>query len=118
MNEAEALERRMEQLQAAVRSAARAGAAEEVRNLRAELRAAQRAWDELYADLAQATSEPEELAPSLSLREQVHQALTLLGGPAAPRLISSTHEGFFGGALATVRMSSLRRDEQRSFQSA
>lgn len=54
----------------------------------------------------------------LPVREQVHQALTLIGAPAAPRLISAVHEAFFASRLASARLTSLRRDEERSFRSA
>jgi len=54
--------------------------------------------------------------PLLPLREQVHQALTLLGAPAAPRLIVAVHEAFSGGHLPSARLTSLRRDEERSFR--
>jgi hypothetical protein len=54
----------------------------------------------------------------LPLREQVHQALTLLAVPAAPKLVSAVHEAFFAGLIPSVRLTSLRRDEERSFRSA
>ncbi|HEU5108340.1 MAG TPA: hypothetical protein VFT95_07260 [Micromonosporaceae bacterium] len=54
----------------------------------------------------------------LPLREQVHQALTLLGAPAAPRLIIAVHAAFQPGELVPARLTSLRRDEERSFRSA
>lgn len=54
----------------------------------------------------------------LPLREQAHQALTLLGVPAALRMISTVHEAFFAGTIAGARLTSLRRDEERSFRSA
>lgn len=55
---------------------------------------------------------------ALPLREQVHQALTLLTVPAAPRLVSSVHDAFFAGAIPGARLTSLRRDEERSFRAA
>jgi len=55
---------------------------------------------------------------ALPLREQVHQALTLLTVPAAPRLVSLVHEAFFAGAISGARLTSLRRDEERSFRAA
>jgi hypothetical protein len=54
----------------------------------------------------------------LPLREQVHEALSLLQVPAAPRLIATVHEAFFALAFPTARLTSLRRDEERSFRSA
>ena len=65
---------------------------------------------------------PEEdrqgLASLLPAREQVHQALTLLGVPAAPKLIGAVHSAFFTGQLAASRLASLRRDEERSYRAA
>jgi len=56
--------------------------------------------------------------PLLPLREQVHEALSLLTVPAAPRLIATVHEAFFAGSFPTARVTSLRRDEERSFRTA
>ena len=58
------------------------------------------------------------LASLLPAREQVHQALTLLGAPAAPKLIAAVHAAFFAGQLAPSRLASLRRDEERSYRAA
>lgn len=55
---------------------------------------------------------------TLSVREQVHQALTLLTVPSSPKLIAAVSEGFFGGALLGPQLTSLRRDEERSFRSS
>ncbi|MBB5134326.1 hypothetical protein HNP84_004058 [Thermocatellispora tengchongensis] len=52
------------------------------------------------------------------VREQVHQALAMLGAPAAGRMIVAVHEAFFAGGLRAGRMTSLRRDEERSFRAA
>ncbi|MEV5414145.1 hypothetical protein AB0K60_35590 [Thermopolyspora sp. NPDC052614] len=57
-------------------------------------------------------------APLLPVREQVHQALALLGVPTAARLIVAVHEAFFGGNVTAAQLSSLRRDEERSFRAA
>lgn len=54
----------------------------------------------------------------LPMREQVHQALTLLTVPAGPRLISAVHEAMFSGAIPAARLTSVRRDEERSFRTA
>ena len=59
-----------------------------------------------------------QLVPLLPLREQVYEALSLLQVPAAPRLIATVHEGLFGVTFSTVRVTSLRRDEERSFRTA
>jgi hypothetical protein len=54
----------------------------------------------------------------LPLREQVHQALSLLTVPAAPRLIATVHEAFFASTFPSARLTSMRRDEERSFRTA
>jgi hypothetical protein len=38
--------------------------------------------------------------------------------PAAPKLVSAIHQAFFAGAIPGSRLTSLRRDEERSFRSA
>ena len=130
----EALERRIERLRVAVRKAVLAGDREHARALRAELGQAERAWDEALeqaaaeAPPAQAPARAEGQSPVevpareqgslLPLREQVHQALSLLTVPAAPRLIATVHEAFFATAFPNARLTSLRRDEERSFRTA
>src|ERR1700722_417218 len=54
----------------------------------------------------------------LPLREQVYEALSLLQVPAAPKLIATVHEAFFGSTFPTTRVTSLKRDEERSFRTA
>jgi hypothetical protein len=56
--------------------------------------------------------------PLVPLREQVYEALSMLQVPAAPRLIATVHETFFAVPFSTVRVTSLRRDEERSFRTA
>jgi hypothetical protein len=149
----EALERQIERLRTEVRRAAVSGDRIRGRALRAELRAAERSWDESLSRLEEespaprhdstgatgATEATEEAAaagrvgaagqaaahaasPLLPVRDEVHQVLGLLGVPAAPRLISAVHDALFTGAqaspLASSRLTSLRRDEERSFRSA
>jgi len=119
----EALERRIEQLRAEVRRAVTSGDRVRAQALRGELREAQQAWEDRLAELEQplvvAPQEvPHRAGPLLPVREQVHQALNLLGVPAAPRLIIAVHEAFFAGTLTPARLTSLRRDEERSFRSA
>jgi hypothetical protein len=127
----EALERRIGQLRTAVREAALAGEKARARALRAQLRDAERAWDDALAD-AEAGAGDENGPGSendpgagtvpatslLPLREQVYEALSLLQAPAAPRLIATVHEAFFGTTFRTQRVTSLRRDEERSFGTA
>jgi hypothetical protein len=118
----EMLERRIDELRAQVRRAVAAGDRERGRALRAELREAERAWGETIEDLDARAQADEPALPRpgalLPIREQVHQALTLLGVPAAPRLILAVHDAFFAGPLVAARLTSIRRDEERSFRAA
>jgi hypothetical protein len=127
----DALEHRIAQLRQAVREAVAERDSGRAKELRAELRRAERAWDTLIsppeADESEreadavpgATGRGQSVATSmLPVREQVHQALTLLGVPAAPKLIGTVHEAFFTGTLPASRLTSLRRDEERSYRSA
>jgi len=140
----ETLERRIEELRAGVRRAVVGGDRAGARVLRARLRAAEREWDEALEALeaqpdtgngaaalaaghgraADGGGPPAGAAatagggPLLPLREQVHQALTLITVPAAPKLVSAIHQAFFAGAIPGARLTSLRRDEERSFRSA
>jgi hypothetical protein len=134
-DELEALEQVMSQLRAEVRRAKIVGDHGRARELRSELRDADRRWDEVLARLSgepqpdagpgapapvQDAAAPPAPQPGVLLpaREQVHQALTLLGAPAAPRLIVAVHDAFFAGRLIGSRLTSLRRDEERSFRVA
>ena len=70
-------------------------------------------------------SGPQALAPPLEpagsllpLREQVYEALSLLQVPAAPKLIATVHEAFFGSTFPTTKVTSLKRDEERSFRTS
>ncbi|MFI0373507.1 hypothetical protein ACH35V_37090 [Actinomadura sp. 1N219] len=116
------LEARITELRAAVRRAVAAGDRRKARELRAELRKAERAWDD--AVLGDATDDPgadgrgDAERGLLPVREQVHQALTLLGAPAAPKLIGAVYSVFFPGEISSTRLTSLRRDEERSFRTA
>jgi hypothetical protein len=67
------------------------------------------------ADPADPADPPGSLLP---LREQVYEALSLLQVPAAPKLIATVHEAFFGSTFPTTRVTSLKRDEERSFRTA
>jgi hypothetical protein len=116
----EALEARIDELRAAVRKAVVARDSVQARVLRAELRRAEREWEEALAQLesTQNSSEPAASGSLLPLREKVHHALTLLTVPAAPRLITVVHTAFVGDDIPSTRLTSLRRDEERSFRSA
>ncbi len=134
------LERLIDRLRAEVRRAAAGGDRDRASALRAELRQAERRWDDelarLEADLEDgppvASSESagpgsasikdrvgrQASAASLPAREQVHQALTLLGIPAAPKLIVAVYDAFHLDGLPGAKLASLRRDEERSFRTA
>jgi hypothetical protein len=130
----EALERRIDALRVAVREAVLAGDRPLAAQRRSALRSAERAWEDALDEAAPApsetseTSEPAETSapdgPSaragslLPLREQVYEALSLLQVPAAPKLIATVHEAFFGATFPTTRVTSLKRDEERSFRTA
>lgn len=133
---AEALEALIAALRGEVRHAVLAGDARMAGALRRELKDAERAWDRALArEASAAEAEPSphsertgqfrppgsEGAPAdalLPLREQVHEALSVLQVPAAPRLIATVHEAFFATTFPTARLTSLRRDEERSFKTA
>ncbi|GAA0389964.1 hypothetical protein Acor_46540 [Acrocarpospora corrugata] len=103
------LEERMLALRREIRAASAVNDPVRVRSLRAELRQAERAWEE--------TLDPPPL-PRPPVRENVHQVLTFLGVPSATKIIVSVDEAFFGGMLVNTQLSSLRRDEEKSFRSA
>lgn len=107
----DALEERIAGLRRAVRAALAQRDSARAAQLRAELRRAERAWDAMLSP-----TRPSASALS-TIREQVHQGLTLLGAPAAPKLITAAHQAFFPSRLASPRMTSLRRDEERSYRS-
>ncbi|WP_327582066.1 hypothetical protein OHA25_39850 [Nonomuraea sp. NBC_00507] len=110
------LERRIDELRAGVRKAMRARDGAKARVLRAELRTAERDWDVLVSgERPEGAPEP---APLVTVREQVHQGLRLLGATAQPRLIVAVSEAFLGGTIRSTQLTSLRRDEERSFRSS
>ncbi len=124
----EALERRIDELRVAVRQAVLAGDPALASARRAELRRAEQAWDEALAAAAPRSASTQEalaqqardeaVGPLLPLREQVYEALSLLQVPAAPKLIATVHEAFFGSTFPTTKVTSLKRDEERSFRTA
>ena len=134
----EALERRIDELRVAVRQAVLAGDRALASRQRSALTSAERAWEDALAAASSAPVEAEPAArrpqaPSaqtdpieppdrsgslLPLREQVYEALSLLQVPAAPKLIATVHEAFFGATFPTTRVTSLKRDEERSFRTA
>jgi len=127
----EALERRIGELRVAVREAVLASDRALAAQRRSALRSAERAWEDALDEAAPELTDPSEptgtAAPDersdrvgslLPLREQVYEALSLLQVPAAPKLIATVHEAFFGATFPTTRVTSLKRDEERSFRTA
>lgn len=124
------LEKSIAELRRAIRDAAAAGDTERAGELRAQLRRAERAWDALVdtdePPAARMIVEQADTSPSLPIshgamlpaREHAHRALMLLQTPAAPKLIVGVHEAFFPGDLSASKLSSLRRDEERSYRAA
>jgi len=123
---AEILEHRIGRLRAAVREAVLAADKERASALRRELKQAEQAWEDAL-DHAEALPSPgttqpgsPETVPSplIPLREQVYQALSLLTVPAAPKLLATVHQAFFASTFPTAKVTSLKRDEERSFRTA
>ncbi|MFC9470988.1 hypothetical protein ACFTS5_02270 [Nocardia sp. NPDC056952] len=125
-NPLDELDKSIAELRRAIRDASAAGDSERVSELRAQLRRTERAWDAL---LETDEPDPEAVPPglptateptsmTLPAREHVQRALVLLQTPAAPKLIIDVHDAFFPGDLTAAKLSSLRRDEERSYRSA
>ncbi|WNV90363.1 hypothetical protein [Umezawaea sp. Da 62-37] len=117
----EDLEARIKSLRVEVRRAVLAADAMSARRLRAALREAEDDWDQTLAAAAPPAPQPEASPVTGALvpvREQVHQALTVLTVPSAPRLIVAVHSALFGGVLTSTQLTSLRRDEERSYRSS
>jgi hypothetical protein len=130
----ETLERRIDELRVAVREAVLAGDRALAEQCRSALKSAERAWEDALdqaaaaqpglaakagsAAAAESSGPPAVGGSLLPLREQVYEALSLLQVPAAPKLIATVHEAFFGATFPTTRVTSLKRDEERSFRTA
>lgn len=126
----EELEARMVEYRTAISEASRRGEKDLVRRLRGELRAVVDEYGRLVDEaeelgapdephVAESGSPPTRSSPpspvSAPIREQAHQALTILDAPAGPKLIAATHDAFLSETVVTTRLGSLRRDEERSF---
>jgi hypothetical protein len=116
----DALEQRIDDLRTEVRRSVVAGDRVRASTLRAELRRVEAEWDATLSalagpDLTEGVG-PSQGAPLIPVREQVHQALTFLTVPAAPKLIAALHTALFGGTLVGGQLTSLRRDEEKSFK--
>ena len=133
---AEILEQRIGRLRAAVRQAVLAADKDRASALRRELKQAEQAWEDALAQAettlpaglpdspgtapSQGPPDGPRTAPAslLPLREQIYQALSLLTVPAAPKLLATVHEAFFASTFPTAKVTSLKRDEERSFRTA
>lgn len=118
----EELEQRIDALHAEIRHARSVGDGPRVRMLRAEVRALEDALDDALDEAHEPDTAPapmqRESGSLLPLREQVHSALTLLTVPAAPKLIAQVYNACFSGDINSAKLTSLRRDEERSFRSS
>ncbi|MET7770271.1 hypothetical protein [Nocardia sp. NPDC005366] len=122
------LEERIAGLRTEVRRAAAGGDRATARQLRAELRRMETLWETaVLGDAPNTADTPDTAAPDedsredtpvVAVRDHVHRALTLLSAPASPKVVMAVHEGFFSGQLVPARLTSLRRDEERSFRAA
>lgn len=119
MNEAlDAIEQRMEQLRRDMRDAAQARDFTTLGDLRPHLHSAEQAWDTLLF-----TSQPDSVPPATdrplkAARDQVLETLALTGAPTTQKTIRVVCEAFFRTPLEATRLSSLRRDEVRSYHSS
>lgn len=86
--------------------------------LRPHLRSAEAAWDTLLFGAQQPAAPSTAERPLKAARDQVLQTLALIGAPATQKMIRLVHEAFFGTVLEASRISSLRRDEMRSYHSS
>ncbi|MFE5841985.1 hypothetical protein ACFQ7N_10100 [Streptomyces niveus] len=109
------LEARQAALRRSIRDAAQAGDGTSLARLRDELRTTQNSWDELVQQSHPAPAPSWSPAGGATVRERVHQILTILDSPAAPTRIAAVHEAFLHETLVPGRLGSLRRDEERAF---
>lgn len=107
----------MGQLRQEMRDAAQAQESTTLEELRTHLHRAETAWDTLLFGSQQGTA-PSRERPLKAARDQVLETLTLIGAPATQKMIRVVHEAFFGTTLEATRISSLRRDEARSYHSS
>ncbi|MFR9753987.1 hypothetical protein ACL02S_23510 [Nocardia sp. 004] len=117
----------LRRLRRAIRDSCASGDTRQASELRAQLRRTERAGDALIAPDEPPTTPPDLSAildistlqgMLLPAREHVHRALMLLRTPATPKLIIEVHQAFFPGELSASKLSSLRRDEERSYRTA
>jgi hypothetical protein len=115
MSEAlDSLEREMEQLRRTVRTAHAEQDMPKVQDACEQLRRAEGAW---YARIGQSSPRITAELPPLRTKEQMRQALAMIGAPAAPKTIRTVNLAFTGTDLPWSSLASVRRDEERRYAS-
>jgi hypothetical protein len=117
---------RISELRAATRQALISGDQGRTLEIQGQLRSTESAWHALIATVpAPANVFGHAEVPTgagagfaLPAREMVHRVLTLIGVPARPVLIQHIHRALFPGDLTSSSFTSLRRDEERSYNLA
>ncbi|MFI1189656.1 hypothetical protein [Streptomyces californicus] len=104
-----ALEREMEQLRNDARAAHEDGDHAAVRTACEQLRLAENAW---YTQIGHAAQ------PQLQSKERMRLALAVIGVPASPREIQQVTRAFTGKDLPWAPLASVRRDEQRRYNTS
>ncbi len=113
----EELDQRISEVKTEIRKAVSAQDFAQASQLRTQLRALEAQWHSAL-EIAETSVVAKPGKIQLPVRETVHQILTLLAVPAAPRTIVAVHGAFFTGELAGNQLTYLRRDEERSFRAA
>jgi hypothetical protein len=115
---AEEIEKRMAALEAALREAVKGGDRASAAALHGELGQAMRAWESVLGLEPLAAADAPQAGALLPLREQVHESLALLSVPSSPKRIAQVHQAFFATSFPSSQLTSIRRDEARSFETA
>lgn len=114
---------RITELRTATRQALIDNDPDQTRQLQGQLRSTESAWHSLI-DTAPAATGPAEVTTAsaagfaLPVREQIHRVLSLIGVPARPTFITAIDKALFSGQLTGASFTSLRRDEERSWNLA
>jgi hypothetical protein len=94
-----------------------AGDSGEIAALLRDISALERRRNELVRRVAADTA-PQRYETAIPVRDRVIQALSLGGRAMAAKLLADLARSFYGATIPTQSLSSLRRDERRSFLSA
>jgi hypothetical protein len=97
--------------------ASTAGDHDEIAALMREISALERRRNRLVHQIA-AGPVPERYETPIPVRDRVIQTLSLGSRPMAAKLLADVARSFFAAVIPTQSLSSLRRDERRSFASA